>query len=292
MSNTQLKDGLARLTLGAALCWAAARATTLPRPGLTPEQGRELWERAVEQRGEGFPRKALASTEKLLASYPDNPIYLMFAADVLKTLGDGPREARALELFMQVAPFPTEACPRLGQIYRRLGQFDKALSAHRRCLDLDPTKSDLQLYVALELEQQERYEDAQIYFQRVLDKAPDYGDAVTGLARIKLGHGDAAGARALIDKLLLTQPENTDALMAAAHLDEKAGKLKEAQDKLLIAVKTSPSYPDLYRILGRVSLDLNDRKRAVEAYRVLHQLEPGNASVTRRLEELQQGQPK
>lgn len=286
------RGGAARLVLGAALCWAAARASTLPRPALTAEQARALWEKAVEQRGEGFPKKSLSSVKRLLASYPDNPIYLMHAADLYRDLKDPVRETAALELFMGAAPFPTEACPRLGQAYRLAGKLEQALAAHRRCLELDPTKADLMLYVGLELEQQGRSQDAELFFRRVLERVPDYADAVMGLARISFARADDAGARRLVDGLLASHPNDADALLVSAHIDEKEGRLKEAQEKLLTAAKVTPSYADLFRALGRVSVNLGDRPRALEAYRTLHQLEPGDAAASRQLEDLQRGQPK
>src|SRR5206468_4245265 len=85
---------------------------------------------------------------------------------------------------------------RLGQAYRLAGRLDQALASHRRCLELDPTKTDLMLYVGLELEQQGRTQDAELFFRRILDKVPDYGDALMGLARIAFARDDDATGRA------------------------------------------------------------------------------------------------
>jgi tetratricopeptide (TPR) repeat protein len=281
--------GAARLALGAALCWSAVSASSLSRPELSIERSQELWEQAQVERASASPKKALSSVDRLLGSYPDNPIYLSFAAQLFQDLKDPGREAAAWELFMPVAPFPAEACPRLGQAYRELGQDDKALDAFRRCLEADPGKSDLLFFIGQEQARQGRTAEAASYFERVLKRTPESPDALLGLARLKLAQDDLAAAQALVGRVLSKSPKNADALAESARIAEKRGDYQNAQRMLLTAIAESPSYADLYRMLGRVSLAAGDRAAALKAYSALRELLPEDEEAALRLKRLQDG---
>jgi tetratricopeptide (TPR) repeat protein len=283
-----MSRALLSLALGAALCWSALRAASLQRPSLAAADAGSLWDKAKELRVEGRHRQALHSVQELLASYPDNPIYLSFAAELYGELKDPAREAAAWELFMPVAPFPTDACPRLGQAYRALGKIDKALDADNRCLELDPSKTDLIFFKGHELERQDRCADATVLYQKILERVPDHSDATLGLARCKLSDGDVAGAKLLVDRVLAGNPRNTDALASAARISEKSDDYKSAQQFLREAILQSPSYTDLYLMMGRVSLEAGDKDEARKAYTTLHDIDSKDPTAARKLKELEQ----
>jgi tetratricopeptide (TPR) repeat protein len=280
-------EGPARVALGAALCWSAISAASLSRPAMAPEQAQALWDSAQAQHSAGRFAEALSSVDRLLATFPDSPIYLSFAAQLFQDLKDPAREAAAWQIFMAVAPFPTEACPRIGQAYHSLGQYDKSLAAYRRCLDLDPKKTDLLFFLGQELASQDRPQEAAKAYAQALERSPDSSDTLLGLARLRLQQNDIPGAKALVDRVLANSPKNTDALADAAMIAEKLGDYKQAQVYLTTAIAESPSYADLYRMLGRISLEAEDRPAALKAFAALHDLVPDDADAARRLSELQ-----
>jgi tetratricopeptide (TPR) repeat protein len=270
-----LVSGAARLALGGALVWSAMRGAGLPRPGLSTETARELWESAHAEQTEGRADKALSSVKRLLASFPDNPIYLSFAADLYSELKDPAREAAALEQFLATAPFPSDACPRLGDAYRAQGLAAKALDAHLRCLALRPGQSDLLYFVGRELELEDKSNDAADYFRKALTRSPTFPDALLGLARLSLASGDLAAADKVVSQVLARSPENTDALLTAARVAEKRGDWSAACRHLEAAVRVSPSYAELYRMLARDAERVGDHEMARKAGETLRELEAG-----------------
>ncbi|MFI5344898.1 MAG: tetratricopeptide repeat protein [Elusimicrobiota bacterium] len=236
----------------AGLWWIASSADLSRRPALEPERARELWDDAQSARSEGRLDECIGDVRRLLASYPGEPRYIGFQAEVLEQSRRYLDAARSWELYMTVAPFPTDACPSLGPDYVKAGRDADALDAERRCLALDPSKPDLMIPYALALERADRDAEAESLLMDALKRNEKNSDFAVALSRLRLKKGDVEGAAKLIDAVLPGDPENTDLLLSAARVSQARGDLKTARDRLDAAIKLSPGYADLYRVLAQV----------------------------------------
>jgi tetratricopeptide (TPR) repeat protein len=187
-----------------------------------------------------------------LRAFPDRPEYLRAEAELLSELGRPARAAASWEAFMRSAPLPIEACPGLGKAYEAAGEIDRSLEAHRRCLALDPTQSDLRLFLAISLEHRERFEEAERLYRETLADSPSYQDARTGLARVLLRRDRLDEARQEISAVLAARPADADALFAAGLIAEKRGDLAQAKVFLKQAIAANPSYDEPIQALSRL----------------------------------------
>jgi tetratricopeptide (TPR) repeat protein len=259
-----LGPAAAGLALAAALRWTSGAADLARPPSLPDGAAKRLWDQAGSERATARDAAALSAVRRLLASFPHEPRYLSFEAQELERLGRPRDAARAWELFMLSAPFPTDACPSLGDDYARAGRADLALEAHRRCLALDPSKPDLMVYYARALENAGREDEAAALAAEALAADPRDADAATLVIRVRLKKGDLAAAKAASDALLAVRPDDTDALLSAALVARAGNDLPRARALLTRAIRASPGYADLYRVLITVEHMQGDEAAAAK----------------------------
>lgn len=258
------------LACAAALWWTASGTDLARRPALSPEAARGLWEQALASRGEGRLDASLRSLGALLAAYPGEPRYLGLQAEVLELSRRPLDAARSWELFLKVAPFPTDACPAIGRDYEKAGLPARGLDADRRCLALDPSKPDLMVSYALALERDGRGDEAEPLLKEALRQDSKDADAAVALARLLLNRKDLDGADEILRGMLALHPDDSDVLLMAARAREERGDLKAARGYLETAVRSSPGYADVRRVLARVLAKSGDddgarRERAAAA---------------------------
>lgn len=84
-------------------------------------------------------------------------------------------------------------------------------------------------------------EDARALFESVRDADPGNIDARLGLARIAIGQAEWAQAEAIVDEVLVLEPQNARALLFASTLKSNAGDLEGAETLLMDAISATPS---------------------------------------------------
>jgi tetratricopeptide (TPR) repeat protein len=129
------------------------------------------------------------------------------------------------------------------------------------------------------------YTQAEKYFEKCLQLAPDFVEAMNYLGYMWAEHGEKLDkARELIEKAVKAEPKN------AAYLDSLAWvlfKLNQAQEALPYALKAAElsEKPDatVYDHIGDIYAALKQPEKAREAWRKSLSLEP-NAEVSKKLE--------
>ena len=236
----------------ALLWWTASGFDLSRRPALEPEAARALWDRADAARGAGRIDEGLSAVARLLASFPGEPRYLGFQAELFE-LARRPRDAaRSWELYLRVSPTPAEACPALGIDYVAAGEVERGLDADRRCYGLDPSKTDLMVAYALSLERVGRDDEAAPLLREALRRSPEDADAAVILSRLALKKGDLDEAGRIVSAAATLRPADSDVLLAAARVAEARGDLTEARARLEAALRVNPGYADVRRVLARV----------------------------------------
>ncbi|MGE0813224.1 MAG: tetratricopeptide repeat protein [Vicinamibacterales bacterium] len=229
----------------------------------------------------GQLQQALEPTRALTERFPNQHVYLWRLAQIHHGLEQTADEAAALELFMERAPLPAEACPQIGQAYRRLGQFDKALSAFERCFESDSRNPELAFFVGLGNEWLTRFDTAAEFYARAIAMATVHYDSATGLARLRLHTNRLAEALALASGVLAAKPDHVDALLVAGLAEQRSGHPREARGYLEKAVTLAPDYFDIQVALG--ILDMGDAHPAEARVRfeTARRLDPSRADEVR-----------
>lgn len=224
--------------------------------------------------------EALPMLRQLNAEFPDNHIYLTRLATIYQSMGNTEAEIAALDKYMQVAPNPGDACPEIGDAYRRIGRGAEAIRAYERCVAVSPT-SDLIFYLGRAYERESLWAKAAEVYQRGLDQSPDYADLRIGLARTQLRSGSVDQAKKNADAVLEKHPDNSDALLLAGMVAKRQGDLPSALKFYSHGAEVAPSYTDIFRELARTAEQLNDRAVALKSWQHVLELAPDDGAARR-----------
>ena len=186
---------------------------------------------------------------------------------------------------MDRAPLPGEACPAVGHAYRRIGQYDQALSAFERCFAADPKSAEHAFFVGLANEWLARFDPAEECYERAITIAAPHDDSEVGLARVQLhrNHLPEALRRAL--SVLKRLPAHVDALLVAGLAEQRAGHGREARFHLEKAAALSRDYFDVHLALGMLDYSESHLPARARTFRNGPAARPGagrgSASVAR-----------
>lgn len=255
---------------------------------LTQEQSQHLADQSKLLMDQGRYADALAPTLTLSQAYPDNHIYLGHLADIYDHLGRYGDEARSWEKYMNRAPVPVEACPKIGQAYWKQGdQFEaQAVAAYQRCLALDPSNTDSIFYLAHALEMSNQWPQAAAYYQKGLAISPDYTDLALGLARCWVRLDKLDDAQKLALQVLSKHPDSSGAFLVLGMVDLHQGNYVGAKKQLTHGVELSDADPDFHFLLARVAEDTNDTAEELRQYNRLVELRPDDAQIRSRRDAL------
>lgn len=244
----------------------AAGAGGVRGQDLSVEEARVLLAKSREFTRSGQDEKAIAPLSRLQTAFPHNHIYLQELALIYGRMGRPQEEARYWEEFVRYAPMPVEGCPQLGQAYEKQQLRNEATDAFRRCIALDPNNPDLMFFLAHSLEASHQDKEASEIYEKGSELAPQYSDLRTGWARTQLHLGNVADGKAIVAKVLVDHPNDSDALLVMALACWREGNLPAARGYLEQAIRRSGNDPELHTVLGRVSEQGGDIKTAVREY--------------------------
>lgn len=253
---------------------------------LTRQQSADLVENSRNLLAQGKYEAALAPSLTLHDAYPDNQIYIGTLADIYDHLGRFKEEADTWELFMDHAPTPIEACPKIGQAYLKAESQASAITAFERCLALDPANPDSYFYLAHTLEMAGQTDRAAELYDKGLKLAPNYEDLRLGLARMWLRQDKVTQARDAVLAVLAKSPDKVDALLTAGMAYYRLNDYPEARKYLAHGVRLSENYADFHRVLALVAEAEKDNAEAVRQYNRVIELDPSDAHARARRDSL------
>jgi tetratricopeptide (TPR) repeat protein len=206
---------------------------------------------------------ALIPLNRLHEAYPENQIYLQQLAETYDGLHRYPESAKMWEGYLQYSPTPLEGCPQIGQAYDKSGLPAESRNAFERCWKIDQDYSDSILFYAHALELDGQFKKALELYQHGVKLNPGYTDLILGLSRMEVRNGMAAAARPRVDKVLLSYPNYTDALLTAGLVYSATGDKRGAIRLLEHAHELSPDYKDVTLILAHLGVITKPRPKAV-----------------------------
>src|SRR5579859_2082767 len=109
---------------------------------------------------------ALPCALKLHHGFPGNHTYIEMVAQAYDHLGIYDKEAKLWEEYLDRAPAPVTACPRVGQAYWKARKQKEAIEAFERCLAYDRENSDSIFFLAHALEISGQMERAGALYER------------------------------------------------------------------------------------------------------------------------------
>lgn len=224
--------------------------------------------------GSGRWQDALEPTKAIAERFPGQHVYLARLAEIYNKLERPADEAATWELFMDRAPLPAEACPAVGNAYRRIGKYDLALSAFERCFQSDNKNAELAFFVGLGNEWLTRFGPAEEFYQRAITIATTHFDSEVGLARLRLHRNQLAEALTRASAVLKKSPKHVDALLVAGLAEQRAGHRAEARVHLERAAALSEDYFDVHLALGVLDYSESRFPAARRRFEIASKLDP------------------
>ncbi len=144
---------------------------------------------ALAYMGLGQAEEASRELDALLARQPDNVRALILRAGLFEKAGNHPEVARMLTRLTVALPGNGRAFARLADKLAQLGQFEPAVTAYQRALDLGLSGYELRLSFGNCLMALRRWSQAIQLFEVMLRERPDDGDTWLQLALARLRSG-------------------------------------------------------------------------------------------------------
>ncbi|EHH10669.1 tetratricopeptide tpr_1 repeat-containing protein, partial [Mesorhizobium amorphae CCNWGS0123] len=158
---------------------------------------------------------ALSLAEKVSRAEPGNADATTLVANIRKAQQAGSKAKPAAATAGKPRPPRPDPVAGLMEESRRLrasGELPEAEKAYRRALRAAPKNTDILVALGLVAGSQQKFDEAGHFFDQALAIRPGLLDARLGKVRLAIWQGDVPGARAMIDDVLGTAPENVEAL--------------------------------------------------------------------------------
>ena len=159
----------------------------------------------------------------------------------------------------------------------------EALQAYGEAARLAPRDPEPHLAVALLLEKQNKFADAEKEYQQAATLDPHSTEAVAGLVNIYSRQKRLPEAEAALRHYLTLQPNNGVAHIQLGRVLSAEGKNDEAAAELKTGVNLAPGDPSGQRELAEISLEAKQFPEAEHQYRALLAHQPNDPELHRAL---------
>jgi tetratricopeptide (TPR) repeat protein len=179
------------------------------------------------------------------------------------------RADRALPYLERAAAGPPSAenFVSLGTAYASLGRSDDAVSAFRRALQIDTTRTDAMVFLGNVLMEQGRAADAIAPLEAAVHRQPEvaYGAAVLALAYAQLNR--EADAIAAANSAVARANDDPSVLLLVGRALLQVNRAADAERFFAETVRLAPSDPEAITRYGMAELQLGKRAEAEQLFR-------------------------
>jgi tetratricopeptide (TPR) repeat protein len=228
---------------------------------LKPESPETLYLLAQAYTNESRPLDALDLLIRAHKLAPDNvdTVFLMAQIGISRHYYED--AIPLLESGLQIAPQRFDLRAALGESYYMSGKVDQAIEEFKRLIDAEPSARSY-LFLGLSYTHLGRFDEAKQSFQNGLKFDPRNSACLFNLGYIAERQGDSAGAAAIFQKVLLSNPNFPDALLELAKLRLESKRFAEAEELLRRYVRVSSSPATGYYQLAMAERSLHQTAAA------------------------------
>ena len=207
-----------------------------------PEHGPAMIGEATALLRLGRPTEARLVAESALNRSPSDIETLMLAASARGEAGDPAAALAALDTARRVAPMRADVHKHIGDIARKLGDSEGAISAYRDALTLDGQYAVVRFQLASVLYEREEFREAERELLFALDAVPTYGEATLKLAALRRRVNRPDDALPLLVDLLQRDPYHFDALIALGETLLDLGRRGDAVTAFKRVLRFDPNH--------------------------------------------------
>ncbi|MDA7576443.1 tetratricopeptide repeat protein [Candidatus Pelagibacter sp.] len=133
--------------------------------------------------------------------------------------------------------------------------------------------------LAVQKHQSNNLQDAQNYYQKVLELDPNYVSALNNLGVIFQGLGENKKAKDCYEKVVEINPNRVEVHNNLGVLSLLAGKIKRAKECYEKAIEINPNYADAHHNLGVIFQKLGEYHKAKECYEKAIEINPNRVEA-------------
>lgn len=175
---------------------------------------------------------------------------------------------RALNQFAELIGRPPKAGSyfNLGVLLGESGDMDRAVSAYRRVLDINPRHTDALYNLGNIYKDGGRLAEALEMYQRIIRMDPQRSDVYLNMGIIYGRRGDLQLAREYYAKALKADAGNAKAYFNLGYIEETEGYLKKAMELYQKSAEADPKNAEGHYNLGNVYAKLKREDEAISSY--------------------------
>lgn len=222
---------------------------------------------------------ALESYRLALHMDPDDTITCFNYSRALVAQGKYQAARRVLEDAVEVDPEDEETWIALGEVYEDLSDWNKALDAYERALDLVPDSLEARCLVGHCCLMLGRLDQAEWEYRQVIQDEPADGDAWAGLGEVLIAQERYHEALVACNRALEVEPTSPYALSGYVSACEHLGATEDARAAVAHAIGQDPKCPDLWYLLGGLEACAGDIEKSLAAYKRAVQINPLDAAA-------------
>jgi Flp pilus assembly protein TadD len=166
--------------------------------------------------------------EQALRQDPGNPLAHVYLAMAEERAGRPERAVAVYEAAISQHIFTDLIYARLGKLYLRLHQLDKAVDAMSRANQINPTDLDNLRNLGTAQLQLGRVDEAEKTFKAITVQNDHYSAAYNGLGLVAIQRGDGDAARRDFEKAIEFDPTEVEPILNLGVLFDKAGDKAQA----------------------------------------------------------------
>lgn len=225
---------------------------------------------------QGRPAEALAILEDVLEVAPTIPAAWNNYGNALNQLGRYEESIRAYRRMLFLLPDYADAYYNMGRTYHDWGRYDDAIDAYRRALEIVPDSTKVLYNLGNTYSIAERFQEAEETYRHAIRITPKDDRCWNNLGNVLVSLERYEEAREAYHTALEINPHHRYAISSLAHLEAETGRLKEAQAAYDRALQLHPESSSLHRYRGLTSMQLRQRKRAIEDLTRSIEIDPGD----------------
>ena len=179
-----------------------------------------------------------------------------------------------LEKLTIVEPENFEAFKNLGLCYVNLEEFEPALKAFLRSIDIKNDDATSYFYIATIYDKLEDFQNAEKYYKKVLAIRPEHADSYKNLALLSFRNNDFDSAIGILNKAIeVCEPDFELYYMLSSCFMTK-NDIDSAIECLNRARELEPTSPQIINSIGSCYLKLKDKAKALEYFEQAFEIDP------------------
>jgi len=192
--------------------------------------------------------------KKIRDQFVDDYSYCRTGHQLLKE-GDYDLALRAYHKALQLNPQNADAHSVLGAMLGGLGMHDQARIHLRKAIGLNPNDSRANRNLGLELVRLDKFEEALTHYREAVRIDPKFAKAHYNLGKLRLDLGQLDGAEHHLSEAVRLDPDDFLARQSLGVTMRRLGKIPEAITQFQAALERDPDYVSAHFELGQILLN-------------------------------------